>query len=153
MFLFGIGVFFAGLLLFQLINANWEPAVFTAFLDASTILAFAVAVTAVIIITGNAGVFASAVKSLFSKKHTLSDVELHNAIDLFKLLRRTVVCAAVLFVSVSVIIMMGSLFDTDAALANLALTLLIVFYAAIINLIFINPVITILQKRHHNEGL
>ena len=147
-FLLGILMFFGVLFLFALINANWEIVGATAiFLDAPTALAFTIVLCAVIVATGQLEVFTTGVKAVFSSKVQLSCEKNRGAIRLFKLLRKTTQYAALLFVAMGLTQMLGNLQDIDALAANFALVLLAVIYAAVINLILINPAIAILERR------
>jgi len=151
-FLLGIAMFLVGMLVFHLINAHWHLTTAVApFADAPTVMGFGIVISAVIVATGQANTFVSGIKAAFSKRHNLSEDERIRAIGMFKLLRKTVVYAAILFSSMTMVFILGNLQDWDTFAANTALAMLSVYYAALINIILINPVISILERRNEQK--
>jgi flagellar motor component MotA len=143
-FLAGILWFALGVVLLQLISGGQFDSIFD-FIDVSSFLIFVFSITAMVIITNRSALFLSAVKSLFVKRHKLITEQAVQAARLFKLLRKTVWYTAVVGTMVGVVLMMRNLQDMNILAANMALSLLSVFYAALINLIFINPAIAIFE--------
>ena len=146
-FILGIVTILIAVFIFQGMAFSWEIVASTrALLDAPTIFVLIVITFGTILATDNLQIFLTTVKSIFSKKYNLSEEERLSAINLFKLLHKTVLYSSFLLAAMSVTALMGNLSDWDLFWNNIAINLLIVFYAALINLIFLNPILFILKQ-------
>jgi hypothetical protein len=76
--------------------------------------------------------------------------ETEQAAGLFRLLRKTTVCAAIIFFIIQAVPPMQYAGNIEFLAANISLALLSVFYAALLILIFINPAIAVLNRNQAN---
>jgi len=143
----GVLVFLAGLFFVSVLLAQGDLLLWWAFYDVPTITGLAAVIVAVIVITGGSKTFSSACSALMSEEYNISADDIEKAIRLFKLLRRSTVCAAILYSMASAVLGLQD-FSLYTIGPNIATILLSVFYAALINLIFINPSINILENRY-----
>jgi len=117
------------------------------FIDMPSLIGPLIAAVAMIVITGKHKAAIAGLRALISKKHQITEADRIKAIKLYKLMRRAIWCAAVLFFVVSLINIMSDVQNWELFMRNLAVAGLSVFYAVLINLILINPVIGILEMR------
>lgn len=85
--------------------------------------------------------FISFHKEAFSKNE-LSKIETQRAINCFKSLRMNLICAGVLGTVLGLITMLGNLRDTSHMGPALATALLTLFYAFLLQSIWVNPILT-----------
>ncbi|MCL2203733.1 MAG: hypothetical protein FWB88_07320 [Defluviitaleaceae bacterium] len=126
----------------------WVPA---EFLDLPTMMWHIVAMTAVIIATGEFKTFTAAVNALFSKKYVLPAATQDKAVRLFRLLGKAVLFAAIIDALMNVSMILLMLDDPGALGPMLSISMLTFIYAAFINLAFVLPAVHILQHRRNAE--
>jgi hypothetical protein len=147
-------LFFIGFLFLQLINSAWsyDNLIFT-FFDPPIIIFIGLVITGVIITVGPRGAFGMGIKSVFSKNCSLPKDKLEGAVDLFKLLRKSVFYTGLLAFMASTISMLSYdsikyiIGDPISFFAGFSVSLLGIYYALIINLIFFGPIIAVLQRQ------
>ena len=121
------------------------------FVELVTLFVFTLVIVAVIVITGEAKTFVITINALLSKQYYISAADKEKGIRLYKLIGKTVIYAVIVFSVIHLIIVLSTL-DTPASIGpNIAMTLLTVFYGAIINMVFINPAVNILETRYNAE--
>ena len=123
------------------------------FVDFANIVSFCIVIAAVIFITGESKAYIAAINALLSKKYNISATDKDKAIRLFRLLGKSVIASAFLIFIIGLLIMLAnfSLDSLDAIGPSLAMSLLSIFYGAMINLIFIYPAIYVLETRDNME--
>ena len=141
-YLLGIILFLAWFAIIAIASAGTDGALSFAiwFIDAPS-LGSVYVIGVICIITCETEAFIAGAKALIFKKYQITDEMRARALRLYKLLRCCVNYSAVFFVIVSVVASMGALDSFDVIGVHIALALLPVFYAVIINMLFINPVI------------
>jgi len=116
------------------------------FIDLPTIAGSLLAVYAVVIITGESKTFVMGVNAVLSQDYSISDTNREKAIQLFKLLKETVIYASLLY-AMSGFVFLLILSDPGDWRPMLAISILSIFYGALVNVVFICPAIAILKKR------
>jgi len=150
-FLLGGLLIILAAVMMNLINGNWQFASLGVFMDAPSMLFMILSLSGVIVASGNWKLFVKAKKALFKKVCPLTHEERESAITLFKTLRKSSIYAGLIGSLIGILLMLGNLYDIEILAANLALSLLCLYYAFFINLVFFNPAIATLQKRNANE--
>ena len=126
------------------------------FLNLPSAFMFLFAIVAVLIMKGGFKTLIVAINALLSKKYSISAADQEKAIRLFKLLAKTVVYASFLFTIVCLINILMNMDYLDPWFThnlgfNIAATFVFIFYALVINMVFIYPAISILESRHNAE--
>ncbi|MCL2500015.1 MAG: hypothetical protein FWE90_06715 [Defluviitaleaceae bacterium] len=159
----GITIILISILLFQLITVDLDFDYFTRFyFDGPSLLFFFFVIPSVTFIYGRRGAFITGIKCAFSKNVEFPDKKFEDAVGLFRLLRKSVLYAGFVVLLVGIIPLlsysvltdiMESNFHTVAnVLERVSVSLTGIYYALIINLIFINPLIAVLQRRLKESG-
>ncbi|MCL2499876.1 MAG: hypothetical protein FWE90_06015 [Defluviitaleaceae bacterium] len=157
----GIVILTAGLILLQLVNGDLNVSLIVDnFIDGPSLIIIAVAITGTIVIYGKGNTFRTGIKIAFNQKGDISKPEIENALNLFTLLKKNVLCAGVLSFLITLIPFMShygrsNLYGINQSLYNevsmffivLPVSLVGVYYSFLVIFILINPVIAIL-KRH-----
>ena len=146
--LLGILCILVGIVVLQLSNADLSiaEAVFV-FIDAPTVLLIALAITGTLVAVKGRRTFVAGVKSAFSKNCSLSKERLEEAVGLFRLLQKSVICAGLLIFALNIIQMAVYFRNLPFDTVVISVAMLGIYYAIILNLVFFAPVITILQRR------
>ncbi|MFP3155594.1 hypothetical protein LQZ18_14430 [Lachnospiraceae bacterium ZAX-1] len=149
-FIIGILVFGVSTFFIALIGTQYDGlAMLTLFIDMPTILWFIVAIMAVIISTGSWKTFIVAMNAILSKKYHISAAEKERAIRLFKLIRKTVIYATVVIITLSLMVVLKYMSEPAKLGSNFSVILYGLFCGAFINLVIVNPALDIL-KTHYN---
>ena len=143
----GILIFFAWLWYSLLISAEWRPYGALMFIDPIVIIGLLVAMYSVMVMTGEVKTFVMGVNAMCLKDYEISKEDIDEAIDLFELLKKTVFCASLLYCMMGIIFIMFDIYDFAMIGRYMAISVLSVFYGALINMAFLNPGIAILKKR------
>ena len=117
------------------------------FLDIPSLIGPLIVAVAMILITGEYEASIAGLKALISKKYQITEANRVKAIKLYRLMRNAVWCGAALFFVISLINIMDDVQNWELFMRNLAVAGLSVFYAVLINLILINPVIGVLEMK------
>jgi hypothetical protein len=109
-------------------------------------------IAGVVIATRQGRVFLTGIRAAFGKGLSVPWEKLKDAVDLFKLLRKSTMYAGILSCMTGIISLlahydMQTIINDRGLTSSISLSLLGIYYALIINLIFIGPVIAVLQKR------
>ena len=151
MYIRGILVLFAGILFGMLLCTEFDAVFLQLYFDAPSLLIMLIIIAGVITSQGAFKTFACAIKSLFSKKHSISAAETEKAVRLFKLIAKSVICGMFVVSLLGLINLLANLDDLAALGINLAIMLITMLYGLMINLIFIYPAINILETKCCNE--
>ena len=113
-------------------------------------------IVAIVIMKGGFKTLIAAINALLSKKYNISAAEKEKAIRLLRLIAKSVIYASILFTMICLVnILMNLDFQHESAInalgINIAATLIFIFQALFINMVFINPAIDILESRHNAE--
>lgn len=150
-FLLGLAIVVGGFLFTTLIINNWDGFMLMQLLDAPSLIWFLMVITGVTVATGEFKTLIAAINAIASKKYTLSAHVQHKAIRLLKLLRKTVIYAAVTGVAVGTMYMLLRLDNPGMIGPLLSVAFVSMVYGAIINLVLITPAIAILETRRNTE--
>ena len=162
-YVLGILVFLGFLYLSIVLAAGFDVGMAFIMFDLLTAVFMKAAVAAVIIATGGLKTFIMAINAVLSKSYFISAADKEKAIRLFKLISKTIIYATVIFTTLGLIMTFfnasmvswqgeeTSLGLSTALIANLAISFLTIFYGAVANLIFVHPVIYILESRENLE--
>ena len=152
MFILGIAVFLIGIFFMILSEFSYGPGMaMQAYNDLTITVFFIIVIAAVIIATGSFKTFIAAINALLSKKYIISAADKEKAIQLFKLIGKTVVYASVLAAVTGLISLLYNMSDIASIGPTIAAALIAIFQGACINLIFIYPAINVLQTRYNTE--
>ena len=144
---------FVGVLSFTIFGAGgWYQ-----FWDAPTAIIFLGFIASVVVFSGGAGLFGTGIRVLLSKKHQISQAERVAALRFFKMLRRYVHYIWVITAVIGTVQMLWginwhyisynlSLFLSQVSM-NVALLLVALFWAVVVNMLFISPIIYELECR------
>ena len=129
----------------------------TDYLNLPTIFFLLLPIIAVIIMKGGFKTLIVAVNALLSKKYSISAADKEKAIRLFRLIGKTAMYSAVLLTLISLLNMAIGINLTDddgvrgVILINVAASFVAIFYGLLINAVFINPAISILESRYNAD--
>ena len=150
--LVGFVLLFVGLVAFVIIAGGMSIGYLMQFVDAPFFMVMGIAIGAMLVFAGEEANFVKGLKILFKQNYEASKDELQGVVATYELLKKTVVCAAVISIT-----MQGMLFaaqwpslpgDTLTVATALALTFFLpTFYAAVLIMVFINPTIHVCKKR------
>ena len=148
-YVFGILVFLIGLVFLVLMpgDIGW---IFI-FVNLPSIIQLIITIAAVIIATGEFKTFVAATNALLSKNYYIPATVKEKAIKLFKLLSKSVVYASILFFVAGVMLTFAAIDDLSKIGPSVMVSLNSIFYGTLINLVFINPAINILEARQNHE--
>ena len=148
----GFAMLFVGIVAFIIIAGGMSVNYLMQFVDAPFFMVMGIAIGAMLTFTGDEANFTKGLRILFRQNYETSKEELQSVVATYELLKKTVICAAVLSIT-----MQGILFaaqwhslpgDTLTIETALALTFFLpTFYAAILIMVFINPTIHVCIRR------
>ena len=151
-FIIGMLVFFVGVIYVQFVNSGWNmDGAISDFIDGPAIILIVLSVLGVIIVSGQFKDIGIGIKSFYSNKNNKKEIE--RALVLYNLLFKTIISAGFISFLANIIGITSfhnnEIFINDISLfwGSLSVALLGIYYAIIINLIFINPIIAVLKKR------
>ncbi|MCL2388043.1 MAG: hypothetical protein FWC89_10925 [Defluviitaleaceae bacterium] len=151
----GVFILFPILLFIPLVITAMGGGSIVNLIHAPALMAFLLVLLSVLVVTGEFKTYVKSVNALFSRKYDISSEDKERGIKLFGLMRKSVNYAAVFYTTGAISLM---LFDTRNYIYDdrfylgaigpmLSITLILVLYAVMINLVFILPAIHILQTR------
>lgn len=117
--------------------------------DAPSIIIIFLSILIISAVTGNYTILIRGINCVFSKKYHLTASELSLVISLFKLLEKTNLYIGICTSIVGLILAYENI-NIDFLLFKIGVSLLPIFYAALINLLFFCPACFILQYRNKN---
>ncbi|MCL2388042.1 MAG: hypothetical protein FWC89_10920 [Defluviitaleaceae bacterium] len=121
-------------------------------IHAPAMMGYLLVLVAVLVVTGEFKIFVKSVNALLSKKYNISSEEIERGIKLFEVMKKSVILAGVFFTAGATMSMLRDLQDFHALGPMIAILLILVLYAAMINLVFILPAIYILKARQAAEA-
>ena len=151
MFIRGLLMFLLGIVLMVLMIIDFQTEYISIFFDAATFIMFLITISAVIISQRDFKPFVASINALISKKYHISAADKEKGIRLFKLIHKTVYATACLCVVGGSLNMLTNLDDLAYLGPNVAVILLALLYGIIINMVFVNPAINILETRYNTE--
>jgi flagellar motor component MotA len=150
MFILGIIVFLAGILITAFIMAS-SPGDVAILINFPTIFILVWAAGGVTLATGNIRTYITAVNALISKKYFISAADKEKAIRYLKLMARTMIYTSVLITLLSLLMLLLTLNDPFTLGPKAAVALTSLFYGILVNLIFVYPAIYVLESRYNHE--
>jgi hypothetical protein len=121
------------------------------FFDGMTFAVFLLTITAVIITQGGHKTFIAAINAVLSKKYHIAASDKEKAIRLFRLIGKSVTATALLLTVIGVINILSNLDNPATIGVHMAMALLSIMHGIIINLVFVWPVVSILETRYNTE--
>ena len=149
--LIGFVLLFVGIVAFIIIAGGMNIGYLMQFVDAPFIMVMGIAIGAMLTFMGEEASFVKGLKILFKQNYEVSKDELKSVAATYELLKKTVVCAAVLSTTMQGMLFAGQWHslpgDTLTVETALALTFFLpTFYAAVLIMVFINPTIHVCKK-------
>jgi hypothetical protein len=142
-----IGIFIVMPAFLILTLSVWGMDYIVWFLDAPTLFSFIVILFVWYLVIGELKTFVKAVNAMFSKKYVISPEDLEKSISLMRFSAKVVNYTAIFQITGSAIILMAELDDLANLGPILAVTLISVLYATMLQIGFFLPAIHILEKR------
>jgi len=145
-FSIGIVIAAAGIVFSQLIASNWQVGLaIGSFADAFTLITILLCSCGFLVATKSMSSFCNVLRVIFSKKITLKEAEICQAIHTLKSLRSVIFSAGILIFLITKMQLIVALESTYFLAPEFFLAGLGIYYALAINLVFIIPAIAILQ--------
>ena len=149
----GLFIFFTGVIYVQFINAGWNvDGAIVDFIDAPSIIMIVLSVLSVSIITGNFKDFRVGIEVLFKNKNN-NKKDNECALALYTLLFKVIFSAGFISFFSNIIAITSFrinylyIDDMSLILNALSVAMLGIYYALIVNIIFIFPIIVLLKKQ------
>jgi flagellar motor component MotA len=121
----------------------------TTLINPAVVLTIIFVLVSTLLATGSFKLFTRGLNAVISRKYHIPDEERKQAMDLFRLLSKATIAAAVLLIPMGLIAALGHLEDMEALGHAIASTLVAPLFGAIVPIALFEPVVFILRYREN----